>query len=362
MQSLSELVLQRLIGSQWHVSPYYNVRNLVAYLFQMICQSVSHPAQDTHGDSTVLSPALTVFIAHCRGELANNCFVHVQVDGKEQPDDPNKRMKTDEKDDSARMEQDQTFIASMCTWGMYWDAAWLELGEALLSAHHSEGSKEVSDLIATANRSKSFSAFSAVDLPRVVAKTRLASNATQWHVRKAAALFLSVFIPRNAFLLTSTDLRAVYKLLARLVGDGQLEVRDAAFTGLGNLFAGTAFLQDEPTRRKTIKRFMKAADTRFAGLRDTELRAALDKRHAGALGLAAIVNSHPYTCPEYLCPVLGFLARKSTDPHPVGSMVVKVFANFKVSHKDEWEKQKLLFSEEDLDAVNAVGFTASYFA
>jgi proteasome activator subunit 4 len=154
----------------------------------------------------------------------------------------------------------------------------------------------------------------------------------------------------------------VYKTLARLLNDTQLEVRKTAQWGLLALFQGTHFLHDAKNRKKTIKRFMKLADTRHAGLRDQELRAAWDKRHAGALGLSAIVASFPYTMPEYLPPIVGFLARKAHDQHPVGPDLQQLFSAFKESHKDEWDRQKLMFAMEDLDAVNEVGFQATYFA
>ncbi len=81
-----------------------------------------------------------------------------------------------------------------------------------------------------------------------------------------------------------------------------------------------------------------------------------------SLGLAAIVSSHPYDLPDYLPEVLAFLAGKARDQHPVGPFVLTLFSNFKVSHEDEWGSFKEKFTEAQLDAVNEVGFSASYFA
>jgi hypothetical protein len=57
-----------------------------------------------------------------------------------------------------------------------------------------------------------------------VGQLKQASLATSWHVRKAATRFLTLFVPRHCFLLGQGEQRVVYKMLARLLEDPQLEV------------------------------------------------------------------------------------------------------------------------------------------
>jgi hypothetical protein len=52
----------------------------------------------------------------------------------------------------------------------------------------------------------------------------------------------------------------------------------------------------------------------------------------------------------------------SSNPSSVVTPLRAVFASFRKSHMDEWERFKDMFTREELDMVNSVEIAQSYFA
>ena len=74
-------------------------------------------------------------------------------------------------------------------------------------------------------------------------------------------------------------------------------------------------------------------------------------RHAGVLGLSAVVEAFPYTLPNFIPAVLATLARRHADPSPVDAAVRKVFSEFKRTHADSWNEDQLKFTQEQVRSV-----------
>src|SRR5690606_30547992 len=91
---------------------------------------------------------------------------------------------------------------------------------------------------------------------------------------------------------------------------------------------------------------------------------AISKKHAGVLGLSAVVLAYPYDVPDFLPDVLEQLSRFTDDPPPIGGPVTKsVFDDFRRTHRDEWESRFVqLFTPAQLEAVESVSTIQSYFA
>ncbi|KAL0214447.1 hypothetical protein P9112_006631 [Eukaryota sp. TZLM1-RC] len=80
----------------------------------------------------------------------------------------------------------------------------------------------------------------------------------------------------------------------------------------------------------------------------------LVKRHAGCLGLAAIVLAYPYEVPDYLPEIIVELAKHAPDPDPIGSLVRKVIRDFWQTHYEQWEAVHMKqFSEIQLEALKS---------
>jgi len=187
------------------------------------------------------------------------------------------------------------------------------------------------------------------------------SKSPSWHVRSSAASYLTVMIPRHALVMVDGSVvKSSIKLCTSLLQDTKLEVRNAAKAALAAVLCCTQL--DETGRNKLIKRFMKLAKTKVAKKGSSDGAEGVSKRHAGVLGLSTFVTLEPYDVPEHLPSVLAFLADHVNDPAPIRGPLRTLFAEFKRTHKDEWHIFKEKFTEDELEALNAVVFAPTYFA
>mmetsp|Transcript_12243 Transcript_12243/g.17765 ORF Transcript_12243/g.17765 Transcript_12243/m.17765 type:complete len:109 (+) Transcript_12243:1-327(+) len=92
------------------------------------------------------------------------------------------------------------------------------------------------------------------------------------------------------------------------------------------------------------------------------LKAAVQRRHAGVLGLAALVGAYPYDVPSWMPEILVLLAQHVVDPMPIRQTVRKTFGEFWRTHQDTWPMLKERFSENDLNTLTNLLASPSYFS
>jgi len=95
---------------------------------------------------------------------------------------------------------------------------------------------------------------------------------------------------------------------------------------------------------------------RKKGLKENEI-----VRHAGVLGLSALVSMNPYGIEKWTPDVLTILARHVSDPSPIKDTVKFLFSEFWRTHQDTWPLLKEKFTEDQLSVISSVSHT-SYFA
>lgn len=59
----------------------------------------------------------------------------------------------------------------------------------------------------------------------------------------------------------------------------------------------------------------------------------MTQRHAGVLGMSALVLSQPYSVPGWMPSLLVELAAHAADPHPISETVRTSFAEFWRTHQ-----------------------------
>ncbi|KAL1245758.1 Proteasome activator complex subunit 4A [Trichinella spiralis] len=90
--------------------------------------------------------------------------------------------------------------------------------------------------------------------------------------------------------------------------------------------------------------------------------AEVEVRHAGILGLSAIVSSHPYAVPNYLPDILMQLCRYVNDSaHIVRTSVKETLSEFKRTHVDSWREHQLQFTDEQLSVLTGLFLSPSYY-
>ena len=208
--------------------------------------------------------------------------------------------------------------------------------------------------------------------PALLQSVRVVANAESWHVRATLPTFLSVLFFRQQFMVSSSALLGALDICIQLLSDCQHEVRQSSKTCLSGLLRlvstehvnllSTQFISMCDSGSSSIastkrSRLSKNAPSSSAGPSASELRT----RHAGVLGLAAIVGAHPFDVPSWMPSLLLILASHVNDPAPIKPSVKQVFSEFWASHQDAWPLTKLVFDQDQLVELQNLLVSSSYF-
>jgi proteasome activator subunit 4 len=163
----------------------------------------------------------------------------------------------------------------------------------------------------------------------IIAALMALSKEGSWHSRCRALRMLQSLVFRNLFY---APVRELVELLAELVADPQLEVRQLASQTLSGLIRCglvrnvTALeqrfraLAATPLPKRPSKKRATAvgADGVATPKADPEAsRTALLQRHGGVLGLHALVSAYPYEMPDWMPDLLIFIGERTNDPEPI---------------------------------------------
>lgn len=205
------------------------------------------------------------------------------------------------------------------------------------------------------------------------------AKSSVWRTRQAALELLGQFRARHLFVLPVELNEKLLAVVTARLRDAQTEVQETAQSTL------VGFLMTLPDDQQVelAQPFLELVATkvprkptgeeRAAAKDDPEALAALQKRakkhssrlkkrHAGALGLGALVLAHPYDVPAFLPDVLVMLSKCNADPVPVSTTVRNVFTKFKRTHHDNWEEHKLQFTPEQLSDLVDLLVSPTYYA
>lgn len=222
------------------------------------------------------------------------------------------------------------------------------------------------------------------------------ASGQSWRGRVRAINHLQATVFNNLALLHSNEswrddiAKIVY---ARLLNE-QVEVREAAAELLTGLFR-CGILKVTP---QTVRHFEKLAQTNIKRKRisippasttipevnhvaskssDVEMQPTkhaqtssltvvpqenFTKRHAGVLGLCAIISSHPYTVPVFMPEILMDLRKHIHDPQPMQATTRKALSEFKRTHGPDWVEHKEKFNEDQLSCLTDLLVSPNYYA
>ena len=89
----------------------------------------------------------------------------------------------------------------------------------------------------------------------------------------------------------------------------------------------------------------------------------LRKRQGGVLGLTAVVLAFPYSVVPGVTPeAVVALSRHLSDPSPIDQAARKALSEFKRTHQDNWTEHKAAFTPEQLDDLDGLLVSPSYYA
>ena len=214
-------------------------------------------------------------------------------------------------------------------------------------------------------------------LPAILVALRGVAASHSYQVRSSVLPFLQVLVFRHQCTAGAREMEAVQALVVELLRDPHVQVRDAAGAAMsvlvrmrGDELAGAlqpTFLgwcsEVLPPRGK---RSSLGSDSPIVpargGAKEDGGTPALHTRHAGVLGLAALVGAYPYDVPPWMPEVLVQLAGHVLDPNPISQTVRATFGEFWRTHQDAWPVLKAQFSEQQLAMLTNLLAAPTYFS
>ena len=200
-------------------------------------------------------------------------------------------------------------------------------------------------------------------LTTVISTTILYSE--NWRVREVALPFLQLIAFNHRFVLSRSQLKDIHEDVIKLLNDQQIEVRELASSCLSSLLRGSS---GEYISQLAL-RFEKLASTKLVMKRridsdtlDITNFAGNLQRYSGILGLIALVKLAPYDIPTWYPRTLLSLVKHVDDPIVISKAVKKALQDFWRTHFDMWETCKDAFSQDELDILNGLMVSPSYYA
>ena len=192
-------------------------------------------------------------------------------------------------------------------------------------------------------------------LEKILPELKSLSSHSSWHLRLAIHPFLQIGTFNVRMHLSESQYLSVVDVAVSFLSDSQVEVRESATTVLTSLLTGYSHLS-----HKHLAQFSKLSSLPIprvtrkssATSNNEELKKNIVPRHAGVLGMCAVVLSSPYTVPDHLPKLLVQLGAHINDPYPIVESVKKTISDFFKSHQDNWEQHEKHFTEEQLSSVN----------
>ena len=138
---------------------------------------------------------------------------------------------------------------------------------------------------------------------------------SSWRVRCSTLTFLQTFVCQNMFFLTKEKIEKLLHCLYVSMGHSQVEVRTTAGSALSSVLR----FMDEDQQVELWDKFDAEAQKPIENISSKSLhgKEQLISRHRAIIGMAAIVNVHPYSIPKWLPNRLVEFATHIHDPVPV---------------------------------------------
>jgi proteasome activator subunit 4 len=240
---------------------------------------------------------------------------------------------------------------------------YMPLLSAVLPLVNIEGDDELTGLL-----QEMFSFVSHAELPNGAVKgvmdmVQMAAESSSWKIRKPALHVLQVMVFGNLFKFAPFS-QQLNDLLMKLMRDENVEVREVASDTVSGLMRCGLFTPTTAVQKhfKKLSRSKVAKRQSEESIDGPEDKSRMMERHAGVLGLAALVGSCPYSVPDWLPDILEELAGHLHDRAPIPATVKRAMNDFKRTHYDNWRDHKQKFTEDQLVILNDLLISPSYYA
>uniref|UniRef100_A0A6A7FWP5 Proteasome activator complex subunit 4A-like isoform X1 n=2 Tax=Hirondellea gigas TaxID=1518452 RepID=A0A6A7FWP5_9CRUS len=202
------------------------------------------------------------------------------------------------------------------------------------------------------------------EIPELLHRIRDITHYRWWRARISALGVLQMVVFHNA--LTMMACKEAPPLILEMVldtlTDERLEVRTMAQQVLASLLH-IAFVQNpEEIKNKFSKVLRKKLRGSWSSKSESWSSERMVTVHGAVLGLTSFVESAPYTIPSYMPQVLCTLANYINLPQPIAGSIRDSLSHFRRTHHDNWQEHKQHFSPDQLDVLNDLLLSPSYYA
>jgi len=188
---------------------------------------------------------------------------------------------------------------------------------------------------------------------------QMMKTSQSWRVRQNTLLFLLVFFYRNMASFSTASINQILDVFIHGLKDENLEVRNTA----AKVFAGVLRCSQRSQIPALRERFLaQERSVRLPKKSESNYAEAMLDLHSAILGLCALVECFPYVVEEWIPPLMEVFARHSADRPPISTTIRSMASEFKKTHQDTWQTDKLAFSEDELQALNTILVGTSYYA
>ncbi|CAF1230867.1 unnamed protein product [Adineta steineri] len=182
---------------------------------------------------------------------------------------------------------------------------------------------------------------------------------TKWHASRAAIEFVQTMIFCNLFN-ARPYVKQVHELVLNCLSDEHFEVRIAARSTLSDLYQ-CGYIQ---ITSKELNNFGLMSKTNYFTKIDGKkviLSNNMTKRHAGVLGLCAIVLSSPYDIPIHVPDALMLLCEHLDDPDLIQKSIKQCLSEFRRTHHDSWHEHRERFTQDQLTILADALVSHNYY-
>ena len=189
-----------------------------------------------------------------------------------------------------------------------------------------------------------------------------------WHARSYATKVAASVCFHHQGIATREQRQLLLEPIIQSLADRQISVRESAASSLQGIVPTLSVSEQSELAQRLLKHATsKLSRKPERNSNDEEAQVKYEKslrrRHAGMLGLSAIVKAHPLDVPGFLPDVLVQMAVRSSDPRPVGEVVKSAITSFRETHHSEWKtKHRDKFTQDQIEVISQVGEELTYFA
>eukprot|EP01138_Halocafeteria_seosinensis_P011446 gb/GECG01011690.1/.p1 GENE.gb/GECG01011690.1/~~gb/GECG01011690.1/.p1 ORF type:complete len:2423 (+),score=249.59 gb/GECG01011690.1/:1-7269(+) len=194
-----------------------------------------------------------------------------------------------------------------------------------------------------------------------------ASNSNSWHTKCYAIHAAATILFYHHLSSKKGQQQILFEFLIQSLADAQIKAREAAGSALRKIIPTLSGSEQSQLAQRLLKhatsKMAPKPNQKETSESQTKYEKSLRRRHAGILGLGAIIRSHPFDVPPFLPEILAIVVGRASDPEPVGTEAKAIVTSFKETHHSEWHnRHSVKFSSDQLDALSQIGEELSYFA